>query len=219
MRNRRLHGSASGQPDPGGGPAAAGVPRLRQRGAGRRSTAGGSRCGSGPAGCGCWRRCSSEQPLAGHCGISHTRWATHGPATDRNAHPHLGGRAGRHTVAVVHNGVIENHAVAAARARGRGLRLPEPDRHRGHRPPDRPRAGAARTSRSRRCSGPCRGSRGPTAWRSSARVIPARSSARGSAARWSSASATTSTCWPATRWRSRPTRPGWPICRTARSSG
>jgi glucosamine--fructose-6-phosphate aminotransferase (isomerizing) len=51
-----------------------------------------------------------EQPLAGHCGISHTRWATHGPASDRNAHPHLGGRAGRHTVAVVHNGVIENHA-------------------------------------------------------------------------------------------------------------
>src|SRR3954468_14140658 len=51
-----------------------------------------------------------EQPLSGHCGISHTRWATHGPANDRNAHPHLGGRAGRTSVAVVHNGVIENHA-------------------------------------------------------------------------------------------------------------
>ncbi|HZY83892.1 MAG TPA: glutamine--fructose-6-phosphate transaminase (isomerizing), partial [Gemmataceae bacterium] len=48
-----------------------------------------------------------EQPAAGSCGISHTRWATHGPANDTNAHPHLGGAG---LVAVVHNGVIENYA-------------------------------------------------------------------------------------------------------------
>ena len=47
-----------------------------------------------------------EEPAAGGTGISHTRWATHGPASDRNAHPHVGGNG---SVAVVHNGVIENH--------------------------------------------------------------------------------------------------------------
>jgi glucosamine--fructose-6-phosphate aminotransferase (isomerizing) len=52
-----------------------------------------------------------DNPATGSHGISHTRWATHGPANDANAHPHVGGVLGqKNAVAVVHNGVIENYA-------------------------------------------------------------------------------------------------------------
>jgi glutamine---fructose-6-phosphate transaminase (isomerizing) len=62
------------------------------------------------------RQLLESNPVAGDLGIAHTRWATHGMPAERNAHPHMSGEK----IAVVHNGIIENHAELRAELVAKG---------------------------------------------------------------------------------------------------
>ena len=138
----RIHRESRGRADPACRPPSARISRVRQR-RGRhdrrrrrrlhlRKRAGRVRV---------LEESLQAEPAPGSCGMGHTRWATHGPATDRNAHPHVGGDGG---VAVVHGRVIEEPRGPPQGAGGGRVRLPDADRHRGRGAPGRPRDGGRR---------------------------------------------------------------------------
>lgn len=73
---------------------------------------------------------AKNQDLTGTIGIAHTRWATHGEPSVRNAHPHVSESG---NLAIVHNGIIENYSELREQLKGKGIPLQKRHRHRSPR--------------------------------------------------------------------------------------
>ena len=201
-RRRRQH--AQHRPHPDRRPEAAGVPRLRLlrrgRAPGRRTAPRAQHLARGRAG-GQRAQPTASPPAPASPTRAGPRTARRRCTTRTRTSRGPGASSGDGRIALVHNGIIENHDELRAELQATRLRLRQPDRHRGHRPPGAPASTTATCSTP--CSAPLPRLRGAYAIAVFCRDEPQRvvGARQGSPLVLGVGDGRARTSWPATPWR------------------